>query len=110
MRLIEITEECYVFIHKQDERTIDKFYQLIELIRTIRVVNSLFVKKLKETKFYELRLKVTNEYRIVLLTVDHQNFSESNHIICLNGFMKKSRKDYRKALRKAEQIVKNLNQ
>ena len=107
MREIVITEECLEFIDSQDERVIHKFFQLIEVISEIQVVHSNFVKKLQNTQFYELRIKAGNEYRVIIFAIDHLNFAECNKAICLNGFIKKSNKDYNKAIGKAENILKN---
>ncbi|MEM8527906.1 MAG: type II toxin-antitoxin system RelE/ParE family toxin [Bacteroidota bacterium] len=105
MRTIEITTECLEFIDDQDDRVIDKFFQLLEVMSEIKVVNSNFVKKLQSTDFYELRIKAGNEYKVVLFTFDHSNFIECTKLICLYGFQKKSTKDYKKAIRKAENIL-----
>lgn len=107
MREIDITTECLEFIDSQDQRVIDKFFQLIEVIGEIRVVNANFVKKLQSSRFYELRIKAGNEYRVVIFAIDHMNFNECSKAVCLNGFMKKSNKDYVKAIKQAEQILEN---
>lgn len=106
MREIVITEECLDFINNQDERVKHKFFQLIEVISEIKVVHSNFVKKLQNTQFYELRIKAGNEYRVIIFAIDHLNFAECKKAICLIGFLKKSNKDYNKALRKAEHLLK----
>ena len=104
---IDITQECLDFINAQDERTTLKFWQLIEVMTEIKVINSNFVKKLQSTQFYELRIKSGNEYRVILFAVDHLNFSECTKAVCLTGFQKKSTKDYNKAIKVAE---KNLEE
>ena len=71
----------------------------------VKVVHSNFVKKLQSTHFYELRIKAGNEYRIVMFAIDHLNFSECDKVVCLNGFIKKSTKDYKKVLKQAELIL-----
>ena len=105
MREIVITQECLDFIDSQDERVIKKFFQLIEVIGEVRIVHSNFIKKLQNTQFYELRIKAGNEYRIVIFAIDHLSFTECTKAICLNGFHKKSTKDYRKAIKQAEKIL-----
>lgn len=52
MREIDITEECLEFIDNQDERVSLKFFQLIEVIGEVKVVNSNFLTKLQSTQFY----------------------------------------------------------
>ncbi|WP_194852376.1 type II toxin-antitoxin system RelE/ParE family toxin [Nonlabens antarcticus] len=105
MREIDITEECLEFIDKQNDRVSLKFFQLVEVIGEIKVVNSNFLKKLQSTQFYELRIKAGNEYRIVIFAIDHLNFAECTKAVCLCGFQKKGTKDYKKAIKQAEKIL-----
>ena len=107
MREIDITEKCLDFIDEQGERVSNKFFQLIEIIGEVKIVHANFVKKLKNTRFYELRIKAGDEYRVLIFAIDHLNFSECTQAVCLNGFMKKSNKDYVKAVKVAE---KNLEE
>ena len=98
----------------------DEFYQSLptnvqnkvkyamNIIAEIKVVNTKLVKRLIDTNFYELRISVGNEYRVILLTIDHENFIEAEQVLLLNGFMKKSTKDYKKEIQKAEQILNSL--
>lgn len=108
MRESDITTECLEFIDSQDQRVVDKFFQLIEVIGEVRVVNSNFIKKLESTKFHELRIKVGNEYRVVIFAIDHLNFNECHKAVCLCGFLKKSTKDYTNAIKRAERIWRNI--
>lgn len=105
MREIDITEKCLGFIDEQGERVSDKFFQLVEILGEVKIVHSNFVKKLKKTRFYELRIKAGNEYRVVIFAIDHLNFSECTQAVCLNGFVKKSTNDYLKAIKEAERIL-----
>lgn len=105
MREIDITSECLEFIDNQDQRVIDKFFQLIEVIGEIKIVNTNFIKKLQSSEFYELRIKAGNEFRVVIFAIDHMNFNECSKAVCLNGFLKKSNKDYLKAIKHAERIL-----
>lgn len=107
MREIVITDECLEFIDNQGKRVSDKFFQLIEVMGEFKVVHPNFVKKLQNTQFYELRIKAGNEYRVIIFAIDHLNFAECKEAICLNGFVKKSNKDYKKAIVKAENILKD---
>ena len=107
MREIDITAECLEFIDKQDDRVALKFFQLVEVIGEIKVVNSSFLKKLQSTQFYELRIKAGNEYRIVIFAIDHLNFAECTKAVCLCGFQKKGTKDYKKAINQAEKILED---
>ena len=107
MREIHITEDCLEFIDKQNDKVSLKFFQLVEVIGEIKVVNSNFLKKLQSTQFYELRIKAGNEYRIVIFAIDHLNFAECTKAICLCGFNKKGTKDYKKAIKQAEKILED---
>ena len=49
-----------------------------------------------------------NEYRVILVAIDHENFIEARQVVLLNGFMKKSKKDYKKEIEKARQILNML--
>ncbi len=107
MREILITPECLAFIDNQHERVSTKFFQLIEVIEELKVVHSKFVKKLVNTDFYELRIKAGNEIRVIIFAIDHANFTECTKAVCLNGFHKKSTKDYQKALKQAKKLLDN---
>ena len=93
------------FIDAQGQRVSDKFFQLIEIIGEIKIVHTNIVKKITDSKFYELRIKAGNEYRVLIFAIDHLNFSECTKAVCLNGFIKKSNKDYMKAIKEAEKIL-----
>lgn len=105
MREIDITETCLEYIDNQDERVSLKFFQLIEVIGNVKVVNANFLKKLQSTQFYELRIRAGNEYRIVIFAIDHLNFAECTRAVCLCGFQKKSTKDYKKSIKHAELLL-----
>lgn len=81
MREIEVTPACFSFIEDQDERTREKFFQLIEVIGELRIIHSNFIKKLESTNFYELRIKSGNEYRVIIFSIDHANFNECTKAI-----------------------------
>ena len=88
----------------------NKVNYALNIIAVVKVMNTKLIKKLIDTNFYELRISVGNEHRVVLFTIDHENFIEAEQILLLNGFMKKSTKDYKKEIKKAEQILNNLQQ
>ena len=87
----------------------NKVQYAMNVLAEIRVVNTTLVKKLIDTDFYELRISVGNEYRVILFTIDHENFIEAQEILLLNGFIKKSTKDYKKEIEKAKQILNTLS-
>lgn len=82
-----------------------KLDYVLNVVAEIKVVNEQFVKQIVNTQFYELRVQVGNEYRVVVFTIDHENFIEAEQILLLNGFMKKSNKDYKQATDKAIKIL-----
>lgn len=51
-----------------------------------------------------------NEYRTILFAVDKSNIIELTKIVLLNGFLKKSTKEYRKQIELAQSILKKLEQ
>ncbi|MDH6356108.1 hypothetical protein M2132_002471 [Dysgonomonas sp. PH5-45] len=79
------------------------------LIKDFKLIHTDFVKKLVNTELYEMRVSVgTNEYRSILFSIDHENIIEATQVVILNGFLKKSTKDYNKQIKKAEKILNNL--
>lgn len=81
---------------------------VFEYIRTERNVSTKFVKRLINTDFYEMRVSVDNEYRVILFTIDNDNFINANEIILLNGFVKKSTNDYEKQISIAQKLMEEL--
>lgn len=55
-----------------------------------------------------MRISVGNEYRVILFATDNDNFIEATEILLLNGFMKKSTKDYKVQIQVAWKIIKGL--
>ncbi len=106
MRSAEFDE----FYNSLPENVQNKVKYALNIIAEVKVVNTKFVKKLVETDFYELRISVGNEYRVILFTIDQESFVEAEQILLLNGFMKKSTKDYKKELQKAQRILNSLQQ
>ena len=108
MRTMIRSAEFDEFYNSLPANVQNKVKYAMNVIAEIKVVNTKLVKKLIDTDFYELRISVGNEYRVILFTIDHENFIESEQILLLNGFMKKSTKDYKKEIEKAEQILNSL--
>jgi Phage derived protein Gp49-like (DUF891). len=50
----------------------------------------------------------TNEYRTMLFSINHENIIQATEVILLNGFLKKSSKDYDKQIKKATKILEDL--
>ena len=109
MRTIFITNEFSEFLENADQQTKDKIAYLSNVITTQTVINTKVAKKLINTDFYEVRVQVNNEYRIIVFTIDHDNITQSRNILFLNGFIKKSTKDYDKQIKLAIKILEQWN-
>jgi len=96
------------FEKNSDARTREKLRYAIAILESIYPIPTKFVKKLVSTDFYELRISVDNEIRIILFSADNENINLASRIILLNGFVKKSSKDYNKEITKAINILRNL--
>ncbi|MBD5339455.1 MAG: type II toxin-antitoxin system RelE/ParE family toxin [Bacteroides sp.] len=111
IRKIYRTSEFDDFYSSLPSKVKDKFEYVFLVVQTVYNVSTKFVKHIENTELYELRVAVgSNEYRTVLFAIDHDNVIESSRIILLNGFLKKSSKDYKKQIEKARTILKNLQQ
>ncbi len=105
MRTIFKTLEFTEFLENLDSATQQKIDYLSEILITQNIINAKVAKKLTNTDFYEVRVQVKNEYRIIVFTIDHDNINQCNNILFLNGFMKKSTKDYDKQIKLAIKIL-----
>ena len=109
IRNVLYTDEFNLFYSALDVRTKEKYKQGVDILKTVHVLSTKFVKRIINTNLYELRISVGyNEYRSILFTIDHENVIQATKIILLNGFLKKSSKDYDKQIKKAIGILKNL--
>ena len=45
----------------------------------------------------------------ILFTVDHPTLIEATQVLLLNGFLKKSTKDYKKQIEIADKIIQSLS-
>ena len=110
IRRIIPTTEFDEFYFQQPERVQKKFDYVINVMATVYNVSTKFVKHLKNSDLYEMRVSIgTNEYRTILFATDNANFIEATQIILLNGFLKKSEKDYNKQIDIAHKIIERLN-
>jgi phage-related protein len=96
------------FYNSLNVRAKKKVDYVFEHIRTEKNVSAKFVKSLINTDFYEMRISVDNEYRIILFTIDNENFTNSKEIILLNGFLKKSTSDYDKQISIAKKLMEDF--
>ena len=105
MRKIYRTEAFDEFFASLPDNVKEKVRYLLFMITEVKVVNTKVVKKLVDTDFYELRISVGNEYLAILYTIYHENIVQAEQILLLNGFMKKSTKNYKKEIQKAQIIL-----
>lgn len=109
MRTIYRTLEFETFYDSLSVNVKEKIKYALNIISEIKIIHTKLVKRLTNIEFYELRISIDNEYRVIIFTVDNNNFVECERIVLLNGFVKKSTKDYRKEINKARQILKTLS-
>ncbi len=105
MRTIFKTFEFLEFMDNSETNVKNKIDYLLDIIATQPVINTKVAKKLINTVFYEVRIQVNNEYRIIVFAIDHDNITQSRNVLFLNGFMKKSTKDYDKQIKTAIKIL-----
>ena len=98
--------EYMEFERQASPRTQEKLRYAASLLELVPVLSTQFVKKLVNTDFYELRIKVDNEVRVILFSADSENINSARTIVFLNGFVKKSTKDYKKEIEKAIKILR----
>lgn len=108
IRSLEFSDSFLEFYNQLEESVQMKFYRGFEAIKHTYVLNTNLKKKLVGTDFYEMRIPVgNNQYRTILFAVDNDNLILAKKVLFLNGFIKKSTKDYNKQIKKAETILKS---
>ncbi len=105
MRVVRQTDQFAEYVEKQNESFKKKLAYILIIIKEHTIIPTKFVKHLVNTEFYEARIQIGNEYRIIIFSVDAENIMEATEIIFLNCFIKKSKKDYKKAIEQAEGIL-----
>ena len=85
------------FEQSANPRTREKLRYAISILETVYPIPTKFVKELAGTDFFELRV-----------SVDNDNINLATNVILLNGFVKKSTKDYDKEITKAINILRSL--
>lgn len=109
IRTILKTTQFQEFYDSQPDKVKEKIDYVLGIMVSQKVVSTKFVKNLENTEFYEMRVSLgNNEYRSILLTLDSMNFMECKQAVLLNGFAKKSTKQYKGEIEKARTIVKSL--
>lgn len=104
-REIIYTEEYITFAKDLPKRAQEKLLYATVILESSLPIPTKFVKKLTGTDFYELRISVDNEIRVILFSFDNKNINLATTILFLNGFVKKGTKDYEKEIEKAYNIL-----
>ncbi len=60
IREILRTDEFGEFLGNLDLKVVEKFNRTIEIVATVKVIPTKFIKKIIDTKFYEMRVSVGN--------------------------------------------------
>ena len=105
------TTEFDEYYDSLDKRTAEKYDDAILYLETIYVLSTKFVKKLEDADsgIFEMRVSVgTNEHRTILFAADHDNIIQAKTVILLNSFLKKDTKEYKKQIKRAINILNNL--
>lgn len=109
LRELFLTEEFMSFYDALPESVKHKFDYVLEIIRTEKILTTKHVKHLENTSLYEFRVSISsNEYRTIMFSMDNANIIQAKNIIVLNGFMKKSTKDYKKQIKIAQTILNRI--
>lgn len=109
MRIIRYSTEFNEFFDTLPAQVKEKTKYALQIIMDMKVISSKLAKKLIGTDFYELRISMQDEWRIIMATIDNESLIECNIVMLLNGFKKKSTKDYRREINKAKSIfIKEL--
>ncbi len=105
LRTIYYTEEYENFYKSADDNVKEKVEYLKDILISEKIIKSKYAKKLINTDFYELRVMLNNQYRVIFFTVDNEDLNQATEILFLNGFIKKSTKDYNKQIKKSQKIL-----
>ncbi len=105
MRIIYYTDEYLDFYTNANETIKNKIAYLEEILISEKIIKSKYAKKLVDTDFYELRILLNNQYRIIFFTIDSEDLNQATELLFINAFLKKANKDYKKQVKKALKIL-----
>jgi hypothetical protein len=105
-RELIFSPEYMAFVENSNQRTREKLHYAVSILENVPLIPAKFVKKLTNTDFYELRVSVDNEVRVILFSADNENINLASSVVLLNGFVKKSTKDYEREIAKAINILR----
>ena len=101
IREIFYSDDYESFYSMLNVRQQEKYDYVEHIIKTQRIVNSKFIKKIEGSEFYEARISVgSDEYRTIVFAIN-----ASSQVLFLNSFLKKDKKQYKKEVRKAEKLI-----
>ena len=107
IREIYYSDEYKEYLDALPMRVRVKYDYVEQIIATIKVVSTKFVKNIEGTDFYEARVSIgSNEYRTVMFAIDAISFIESSRVFFLNSFLKKSKKQYKQEVEIANKILR----
>jgi hypothetical protein len=106
MRTVQLTKECAEYVESYSKEIGKKFKYSVQILSEQKVIHTKLAKKLVDTEFYELRISVGNEHRIILFTTDNPSLIESQNVVLLAGFIKKNKKDYKMVIDNAQKLLK----
>lgn len=107
-RTVWFSKEYKEFRETLNSRALQKLEYCMAVLQREMPLSRKFVKKMVSCDLYELRVTADNEIRILLFAADNDNISLASKIIVLNGFIKKSNKDYEKQIKKAYNILNSM--
>ena len=107
-RCIIVTAEYEEFKNNSDIRSQRKMQNAVYIMQEADIIPANIVKKLVNTEFYEMRVSVGKEIRVIIFAIDNTNINLATKIYLLNGFVKKSTKDYRREIERARHILDKL--
>lgn len=107
-RELQYSDDFKEFLNGLDQRSFNKIDYCLFVLQRAMPLTQKFVKKVVCSDFYELRVSVNNEIRVILFAVDNENISLATKILVLNAFIKKSNKDYDKNIMKAYNILNTM--
>ncbi len=105
IRIIYKTPEYQDFYNKLDDNVVRKIAYLEAVVIKERIISSKVAKKLTNTDLYELRILLKNQYRVLFFTIDSEDLNQATKLLLINGFVKKSTKEYKKQIKKAIKIL-----
>ena len=107
-REVIFSPEYIEFEEKANQRAKEKLQYAVAMLEMVTPIPTKFVKKLVDTDFYEMRISVDNEIRVIIFSADNENINVASTVVLLNGFVKKSTKDYDREVKKAISILRKL--